>query len=424
MKKLFVLVALLIPLMLAGTWETDAGGGQLTDLSDVTAVDGNSGIVQMGTGAADIPGAIGVYDGSQNIGPSTRTLLTVATVLSHATNCTDATTGLSGLPGDICVDRDDTKTWICTSATACVKNDGNWKPVAVNLTDLLDITAKKGSGTIVVTAEDADVETAFTMAMFDSSGNGTIAPATFTSVQVNLIHSTSDCNNDIVSAPLSALCRDSDDGTIWICAGLVTGALCLDSQTDWERLDLASLGDVTGVEGTGTVVQMGIAEAQVDGNFASFDANGNVLDSDVAKADVGTNTTNLSDGSLHTTAAELATPKVNVVSLASGALTVNTVHLATATAADYDIPIAACDAAGDIGNWITIIVEDDSSTIVITLDDASNIMVVPGLSLSAGDELDSSGSATGNGEHITLTCTSAEVWFATNMFGAWADGTP
>lgn len=116
-----------------------------------------------------------------------------------------------------------------------------------------------------------------------------------------------------------------------------------------------------------------------------------------------------------------------VVSLASGALTVNTVHLATASAADYDIPSTFCDAAGDVGNWVTVIVEDASSTISITVDDVSNVIIVPQLSLGADDELDSVSDAGGEGTHITLVCMAVDGIYATSMSDiagviAWADG--
>lgn len=119
--------------------------------------------------------------------------------------------------------------------------------------------------------------------------------------------------------------------------------------------------------------------------------------------------------------------KMSVVSLASGALTLNTVHLATA-AADYDIPDLACDAAADIGNWVTVIIEDASTVISITSDDASNIITVPGLGLGAGDELDSVSTAAHEGQSITLVCITAENWYSINTdltsggAIAWADG--
>lgn len=122
-----------------------------------------------------------------------------------------------------------------------------------------------------------------------------------------------------------------------------------------------------------------------------------------------------------------------VVTLASGEMTVNAIHLATA-AATYDIPDGACDAAADVGNWVTVVAQDASEVIIISSDDASNIFTVPHLgTLDAGDVLDSVSDATGMGTHITLTCVSAENWYATslsyidvdgagNTDMAWADG--
>lgn len=109
------------------------------------------------------------------------------------------------------------------------------------------------------------------------------------------------------------------------------------------------------------------------------------------------------------------------VTLASGALTINTIHLATA-AADYDIPATACDASADIGTWITVIVRDISEVISITVDDTSNIMHVTGVALGADDELDSEGAATGDGDHVTLVCMAVDNWYATATAGVWADG--
>jgi hypothetical protein len=111
----------------------------------------------------------------------------------------------------------------------------------------------------------------------------------------------------------------------------------------------------------------------------------------------------------------------NVSVIASGALTVNAVNVVT-TAADADIPDGYCDDAADVGNWVTVVVRDDSEAVSVTSDDASNVFIVPGLSLGAGDEVDSAGGATSNGEHLTLVCSVAETWVATSMEGVWADG--
>jgi hypothetical protein len=110
------------------------------------------------------------------------------------------------------------------------------------------------------------------------------------------------------------------------------------------------------------------------------------------------------------------------VTLASGALTINSYHLATA-AADYDIPATACDASGDIGNWITVIVQDKNEAISIQPLDVSNQIFIPGADIDAGHEVDSEADANnGAGDHLTLVCVVADKWFATSMGGVWVDG--
>lgn len=150
-----------------------------------------------------------------------------------------------------------------------------------------------------------------------------------------------------------------------------------------------------------------------DGNIAIGSANNNAT---TIQSAGGTVTI---DGSV--------TAQVPVVSLASGALTLNTIHLATA-AAQYDIPDGACDAAADIGNWVTVVLEDASTLISITSLDASNVIFFPGLDLDAGDELDSVSTASNESAHITLVCLAAEGWYTTSTSEisggaiAWADG--
>jgi hypothetical protein len=110
------------------------------------------------------------------------------------------------------------------------------------------------------------------------------------------------------------------------------------------------------------------------------------------------------------------------VTLASGTLTMNKVHLATA-AADYDIPATACDASGDIGTWFTIIVQDKNEAISIQPLDTSNQLFIPGADIDAGHEADSEADANnGAGDHLTLVCVVADKWFATSMGGVWVDG--
>jgi len=110
---------------------------------------------------------------------------------------------------------------------------------------------------------------------------------------------------------------------------------------------------------------------------------------------------------------------VSLVSLASGALTVNKVHIATAEA-DYDLP-DSCDTA--TGNWVTVVVQDASETVSIGLTDTADTIQVGGLALDADDELDSpTAGATTAGASITLTCLAANTWFSTAAVGTWVDG--
>jgi len=105
------------------------------------------------------------------------------------------------------------------------------------------------------------------------------------------------------------------------------------------------------------------------------------------------------------------------ISLASGALTANRTHLATA-AGDYVLP--ACETA-NIGQWVTVIVQDISE--VVVLQPASGDTINPaGAVIDLDHEMDSSGAATGDGDFVTLVCVIADMWFSTAIGGAWIDG--
>lgn len=158
-------------------------------------------------------------------------------------------------------------------------------------------------------------------------------------------------------------------------------------------------------------------DADADCNFAGGGAGKAILgDSGNASAEITT------DGGTVTVDGYVQGIMGPITALASGALTINSIHLATA-AADYDIPDTNCDAAADVGKWVTVIVQDKNEVISVTSDDASNLINIPGTDNGAGDEIDSSGDANnGAGEHITLVCGKAENWYATSMGGTWADG--
>lgn len=121
--------------------------------------------------------------------------------------------------------------------------------------------------------------------------------------------------------------------------------------------------------------------------------------------------------------------QVPAVANSGGALALNTITLATA-AADYDLPATSCAGASDVGNWVTIVIEDDTTLVSITSDDVNNVFNVPGLDIAAGRELDNVTTAAHEGQNITLTCMAQDQWYMTagslNLAGAatiaWADG--
>lgn len=108
-----------------------------------------------------------------------------------------------------------------------------------------------------------------------------------------------------------------------------------------------------------------------------------------------------------------------VATSTGGALTVNTITMATA-AADYDLP-DSCDSA--TGNWVTLVVADPSETASLTVSAAEDTIEVGGLNLDADDELDSpTAAATSDGSSITVVCAEANIWFSTAIVGTWVDG--
>ena len=196
--------------------------------------------------------------------------------------------------------------------------------------------------------------------------------------------------------------------------GLVVG---IDTALNTLTLTAATTGTVTilGADAAGASNLLIDTTGAGDIAFGSADVTGHTFTSD------GFGGVVVIDGSV------LA--QVPAAAVASGAIAINSVTLATA-AADYDIPDGACNAAADVGNWVTIVAEDDTTLISITSDDASNVFNVPGLDIAAGNELDNVTEAAHEGQTITLTCLAADQWYMTagtltNGTGAaiaWADG--
>lgn len=93
---------------------------------------------------------------------------------------------------------------------------------------------------------------------------------------------------------------------------------------------------------------------------------------------------------------------------AAGGITiiVNAINYGTSTG-DADIPDGACDAAGDVGNWV-VLISSTADTYSLTSDDASNYFILAdNTALDAGDELDVDGTL------VSVMCVAPEVWKVT-----------
>jgi len=113
-------------------------------------------------------------------------------------------------------------------------------------------------------------------------------------------------------------------------------------------------------------------------------------------------------------ALQLGSVVMAIATSTGGTLTVNQVHLGTATA-DYDLP-DSCDTV--TGNWVTLICRDAEvcSLTVLASEDSINL---DGVTLGANDELDSGGVAF---DSVTVVCAEANEWFVISEQGTWVDG--
>jgi hypothetical protein len=104
-----------------------------------------------------------------------------------------------------------------------------------------------------------------------------------------------------------------------------------------------------------------------------------------------------------------------IASATAGTLATNTITLATA-AGDYDLP-DVCDSA--TGEWVTLMVRDAAETASLTVLAAEDSINFKGLTLDAGDELDSPGAAL---DSVTVVCLETDEWYVTGNSGSWTDG--
>jgi len=106
--------------------------------------------------------------------------------------------------------------------------------------------------------------------------------------------------------------------------------------------------------------------------------------------------------------------QANVQTDTSGGITitVNAVNYGTDTG-DADIPDGACDAAGDVGNWV-VLISSAADAYSLTSNDASNQFIITdnASALTAGNELDVDGTM------VAVMCIAAELWKVTGYMGA------
>lgn len=126
----------------------------------------------------------------------------------------------------------------------------------------------------------------------------------------------------------------------------------------------------------------------------------------------------ITDGGTVTVDGYVQAIKGPIISLASGALTVNNIHIGTA-AADYDLP-DSCDSA--TGNWVTLIAQDASEVLSLTVSAAEDTIVLGTAAMDADDEVDSPGGANGAGTSITVACLATNLWYVLAEHGTWVDG--
>lgn len=164
-----------------------------------------------------------------------------------------------------------------------------------------------------------------------------------------------------------------------------------------------------GVDENGAVEGCTDATTEIDSAISIHASNASAhRDEDAVEALIFDND---NTGDLETTG--YVSGQAKVVTDASGAITItiNSVNYGTDTG-DADIPDGACDAAGDVGNWV-VLISDTADTYSLTSDDASNVFILPDLTaLDAGDELDVDGS------QVSVVCVAAETWKVTGYIGA------
>jgi hypothetical protein len=258
-----------------------------------------------------------------------------------------------------------------------------------------EVITFNAAGSINVTGAIMDVDGAFTAGTVTS--DGTVAGTT------------GDFSAGVDLGTSQAL-----TGTTAVTIGDNNQTVAINS-SDW---DIDATGAITGVgaitsDGLGTFDSLSTTEFTVSdagavvtsGSVDITGSGGLILENDET-------ITNSVDGTVEISGALSAKPAFQTD--ASGAITiqVNAVNYGTDTG-DADIPATACDAAGDVGNWVVLItsVADSYS---LTSDDTDNQFVIAAnaAALTADNELDVDGTM------VSVMCIAQDLWKVTGYMGA------
>uniref|UniRef100_A0A6M3J1J5 Uncharacterized protein n=1 Tax=viral metagenome TaxID=1070528 RepID=A0A6M3J1J5_9ZZZZ len=134
------------------------------------------------------------------------------------------------------------------------------------------------------------------------------------------------------------------------------------------------------------------------------------------QVEIGSNSgvTDLSLSAINLTTTGYVSGQANTLTDTSGVitLTVNAVNYGSDTG-KANIPDGACDAAGDVGNWV-VLISSVADAYQMTSDDETNqfIIAANAAALTANDELDVDGTM------VSVMCIAAELWKVTGYMGA------
>lgn len=320
--------------------------------------------------------------------------------------------------------KDGASSTVCTGGgsteVACIYNGSGWNVTdsagiwigasgesLVNATDGTFDFTRDEAGTVTITASDNDSTAAMTV-LPGGAAAMVIGGATTTSVTINT--DGADWNVDTLNTNTASLVGSANDSVIFDYRDYGSTA-----NDDMAHVTLVGNCTTAAASTEDCDFAIGVVE---NGSAAEtrflIDADDGV---DIGSANTN-NVTVVTDGGTITMDGYVQGLYAPATELAGGTLTVNTVHIATA-AADYDLP-DSCDTA--TGNWVTLIVQDASEVVSLTVLAAEDEIKVGGVNAAANEEIDSSGTVAGDGDSITVACLQANVWYSVAQSGTWVDG--